>query len=339
MVQPTPERDAEFWDSEPKGHSGWRNVRRGMGAGVVLVLLASIGYTVWVVGQVARMSASPWSPAGLPSTVDGRSNILLLGTGDAGHAGEKLTDTIIVLSESSQFERNAIVSVPRDLRVLIPGRGLAKINSANVYGGTTLATEVVSTTLDEPIHGVITTTFDGLVSVVDAVGGIDVDVPKRLSDPEYPCDNDQYKSCGWTLEAGRHHLTGAEALKYARCRKGTCGNDFGRAERQQEVIDVVKEKLGRPGFWVNPVRVAKLSDGLSQSVRTDLGLVALAQFGWNWLRYSQAQPVSELVLATGNDGLLVSSGVSDLVPAAGDFSVIRRRIDDIFTTPISASEP
>jgi LCP family protein required for cell wall assembly len=186
---------------------------------------------------------------------------------------------MMVMSIDPKTKDVAMISIPRDLYVPIPGYGYAKINAANAYGeqqktgnGPVLAKAVVQNILDIPIHYYAQIDFTGFKKAVDAVGGIDINVTQALYDPEYPCDNDEGRACGYTQKAGQIHMNGSLALKYARCRKGNCGNDFGRAARQQEVLVALRAKAMSLGTLANPTKIASLIDIIGSSARTDLQL-------------------------------------------------------------------
>lgn len=305
---------------------------------MLFILAGALGYSLYITSIVAKISTQPFDITPLSRDTNGRTNVLILGMGDPGHAGEGLTDTMMVLSYDIPGHRVAQISIPRDLRVKIPDFGYGKINSANVRGGTTVAEQAVSNTLGIPIHYFVQTDFSGLVGLVDAVGGIDVNVKDRLVDTEYPCDDNQYKSCGLDIKPGLQHMDGALALKYVRCRKGTCGNDFGRAKRQQEVISLVRDKMVKWQNLVNPVVLVPLVEALRQSLKTDMGSVQLLQLADGWQKAKTNNPVN-LVLSTAPGGYLRDAGgSSDLLPLDGTFAAIQDRVKNIFTAPSDAAK-
>lgn len=304
--------------------------KRALVITLLLILFAALAYAVYIASIVVKISTQPFDLTPLSRDGNGRTNVLVLGMGDPGHAGEGLTDTMMVLSYDIPDGRVAQISLPRDLRVKLPDFGYAKINAANVYGGTKLAERTVSNTLDIPIHYFVQTDFSGLVGLVDAVGGIDVDVKDRLVDREYPCDDNQYKACGLDIQSGLQHMDGSTALKYVRCRKGTCGDDFGRAARQQEVMGLVRDKMVRWQNLANPLVLVPLVDALHKSLRTDMGSVQLLQLAQGWQKAKANQPVN-LVLSTASGGYLRNAGgSSDLIPLDGTFEAIRDRVKNIF---------
>lgn len=313
-------------------------LRRLIAAILIVILLLVVGYIALVASNVAKISTQPFNLAGLASDSDGRTNILVMGVGDPTHQAANLSDSMMVLSLDSKTHRVAQISLPRDMRVPIPGYGNRKINNANALGGSKLAEQTVSNLLGVPIHYYIKTNFSGLRELVNAVGGIDVDVKQRLADSEYPCDDNEAKSCGLVIEPGLQHMDGARALQYARCRKGTCGNDFGRSERQQEVISLVRQKVATWQFLINPANVGQLTTALRSGLETDMGSVQMLQFALDWQRAAANQPV-RLVLSTSNGGYLKSAGgSSDLVPVSGSYDSIADRVQHIFTEPTAAGD-
>jgi LCP family protein required for cell wall assembly len=230
------------------------------------------------------------------------------------------------------LQRTAEISVPRDLRVDIPGYGVAKVNAAHALGGPNLTETVVGSVLGQDIPYYLRTDFSGLAALVDTLGGLDVMVKTELRDPEYPCDDDQYKVCGLDLKVGAYHMSGSTVLQYVRCRKGSCGSDFGRAARQQEVSRLLAAKILNPQLMLQPKRLAAIAETMHRFVATNLSLLALLQFANQWRLYTAQQAPHSLVLSTAAGGMLVGDQASsDLLPEAGDFSVIARRVATIFS--------
>jgi polyisoprenyl-teichoic acid--peptidoglycan teichoic acid transferase len=311
---------------------GWVVVKLVL-ALLMSLLFAVIVYFGYIAFSVAKISTQPLELSGLMTDEDGRVNILVLGVGDPGHDGEGLSDTMMILSLDTRSKRIAQISVPRDLRVNIPGHGSGKINEANSIGGVPLAEQVVANTLGIPIHYYVRTDFSGLKQMVDAVGGIDVNVKQRLGDPQYPCDDNQYKSCGLDIETGVQHMDGNLALKYARCRKGTCGDDFGRAARQQEVLNLVRAKIVNTDLIIKPKELMAVTQALRNGVQTDMGAMQMVLFGRSWQEAQANKPVS-LVLSTAEGNYLLDDAASsDLLPVGGSFSEIQKRVQTIFDEP------
>ncbi|MDX1615435.1 MAG: LCP family protein [Candidatus Promineifilaceae bacterium] len=180
-----------------------------------------------------------------------RVTILLLGIDQrCDEEGPTRTDTMMVLTIDPVGKTAAVLSLPRDLWVEIPGFGVDKINQANFKGevsdypggGPALAVETVESALGVSIDYYATVNFDAFVRVVDEINGIDVIVSERIEDDTYP-DN-CYGYDPFYLDAGNQHLDGQQALKYARTR-ATFGGDVDRAIRQQQVVMAVRDKILR----------------------------------------------------------------------------------------------
>jgi hypothetical protein len=178
--------------------------------------------------------------------------------------------------------------------------------------------------------------FSGFKQAVDAVGGIDLTVATALSDPEYPCDNNQYRSCGYYQAAGQFHMNGTQALKYARCRKGTCGLDFGRATRQQQVLVALRQRALTLSTLTNPVKLTALINAIGNHVKTDLQLNEIEKLALIAKDVDTAKIINK-VLNTDADNYLVfgpdSLGAGSIeTPKAGlfDYSAIQDFVKNIF---------
>jgi LCP family protein required for cell wall assembly len=137
-----------------------------------------------------------------------RVNLLLMGIGGEGHDGPQLSDTIIFTSYRPSDGSLAMMSLPRDMTVPIPGYGYRKVNHANAYGemnepgaGPTLASQVIGDVLDEEINYYVRVDFDGFAEFIDAIGGVDVYVDQSFSDYNYPTPGKEYDTCGFVEPA------------------------------------------------------------------------------------------------------------------------------------------
>lgn len=208
-----------------------------------------------------------------------RVSILLMGIDQrCDEAGPAHTDTMMILTIDPVGLSAAMLSLPRDLWVEIPNFGVDRINQANYYGeiyeypggGQALAVQTVEALLGVPIDYYVAVNFDAFVEVVDLIGGIDIDVPEAIDDPNYP---DQcYGYDPFSIAAGEQHLDGEAALKYARTR-ATFGGDVDRAGRQQAVILAVRQKI----FDLNSIpqliaQAPQLWQTSQENVRTNMTL-------------------------------------------------------------------
>lgn len=294
-------------------------------AALFVGIILYVGYLAYI---ISGASTRAFSVTPLVTDGAGHTNVLLLGVGNPGHAGEKLSDSMMVVSFDRQDNRLVYIGIPRDLRVRPEGYGPMKINRAHAVGGPELARSAVEDVLGIEIQYVVRTDFDGLSGIVDAVGGLDVEVAEALRDSSFPCADDERRACGLVIEAGKQHMDGATALAYARCRKGNCGNDFGRAERQQEVINLIIAKLAIPAMVLHPVQVGNIAGVVREHLLTDLSGMDLLQL---LITYDRSDDAAErLVLNTDHDGLLTgAAGSSDLVPVGGTFVRIQAKVAEL----------
>lgn len=226
-------------------------------------------------------SSNPLTATGLVKPWSGRErvSILILGIDQrCDEEGPTRTDTMMVLTIDPVGLSAAVLSLPRDLWVEIPGFGVNKINQANFFGesydypggGPALAVETVEAALGVNIDYYVTINFDAFVQVVDEIGGIDVVVSEDIEDDTYP-DN-CYGYDPFYISMGEHHLDGQSALKYARTR-ATFGGDVDRAARQQQVVLAVRDKILRLEMAPQLLtRAPELWRIFQRNVRTDLSL-------------------------------------------------------------------
>jgi LCP family protein required for cell wall assembly len=248
-------------------------------------------------------------PALFPSREGGRINLLLLGIDRRDGTGWAYrTDTIMVITLDPQTGGAAILSIPRDLQIAIPGHGEDRINTANVYGyrqdnpdgGPALLKSTIEVNFGIPIDGYLMVDFQAFEGIVDTLGGIDVDVPKTLHDTRYPAPKpgDPYAFKTIHFDPGWQHMDGKQALEYARSRMST--SDFDRAKRQQLILLAVRERaleLSAIPRW--PSLAATIADGIKTDV--DLGeLLALAFFAARIDTSALQQAVLEPPLVVGH---------------------------------------
>ncbi|MEA2537340.1 MAG: polyisoprenyl-teichoic acid--peptidoglycan teichoic acid transferase, partial [Chloroflexota bacterium] len=207
-----------------------------------------------------------------------RLNVLLVGI-DAGRGRDHaLTDSLIVVSVDPVAKSVSMASLPRDL-VNVPlgdGRAFApKLNSLLSYagarkdefpdGGMRTLENAVGSLLGINIHYYATIDLQGFVQMVDAVGGVDVNVKQPLDDPKY--GGYGIGKGGWSVDVGEHHFAGADALAYARVRRSVGQTDFTRQARQQEILLALRAKVVKGDALFN---LPSLLAGVGQTVSTDL---------------------------------------------------------------------
>jgi LCP family protein required for cell wall assembly len=171
------------------------------------------------------------------------------------------SDTMIFVHQDFARDRTTVVSIPRDLRVEIPGHGMGKINSAFGYGAD-MTVQVVERLFKMPINHYIEINFQGFINVVNAMGGVGVCIDHPLVDT----------LSGLNLpHAGCYTLRGPQALAFVRARhvQGDSIPDFSRISRQQQFLRAALQKMQSPGQLTN---VPRLIDALAKDFVRDSGL-------------------------------------------------------------------
>lgn len=244
---------------------------------------------------------------------DGRINILLLGAGGGAHEGADLTDTIMVVSVDTGKGKVSLLSIPRD----IWSDSLKdKVNSAYHYGeekkvggGLTLAKAIMEDVTGLPIHYAMYVEFSHFVSMIDAIGGIDVAVSEGFVDKEYPIEGRENDDCGGdptyacryetiTFTVGIQHMDGTRALSYVRSRhaKGSEGTDFARGRRQQDVLVAVKAKLMAVQPWFHPALAISLWQQFDKATTTDMTIGEMLTVGKTVMRMGGGQAMRRISL-------------------------------------------
>ncbi len=206
-------------------------------------------------------------------------NILLLGV-DIAAGGASRTDTLILVNIDPVEKTANMMSIPRDLKVVIPGYGVHKINAAFALGdfnkvqggGAGLTIRTIETNLGIPIHGFVQIDFQGFIKMIDTVGGVTVDVPYPIRDDEYPAENYRYQRI--YFPSGWQHLDGEEALVYARTRHQD--GDTMRSARQQQVLMALRDQAVNLDIVTQlPTLIRQFGD----SVRTDISITDAVKLG------------------------------------------------------------
>ncbi|MBV8087931.1 MAG: LCP family protein [Chloroflexi bacterium] len=242
-------------------------------------------------------SSAPPEPSAA-AAIPGRTNILLLGSDtDAKFVGVYDTQIMMVVTIDEQRQKVSMLSIPRDLWVPIPGWDMGKIGTAYHDGGLSLARETIERNFQIRIDYYAWVGLQGFINVIDTMGGVDLDVLHPITDDSYPDDladpNDPYAYRRLYISAGPQHLDGTTALEYVRSRHGDLVGDFGRSDRQQQVLQAVRSKTN--GKTVIG-RLPQIASDLQDSVRTDMNLLEIARFA-NLADRMNGQAVQTYVLA------------------------------------------
>lgn len=228
-------------------------------------------------------------PSRLKGEGDGRINVLILGRGGEGHTAPDLTDTILIASIDPINKEAGILSIPRDLYVKVPDNGSMKINSVYARAKQTVlasgkqssalsakaekaGNEAIEKTIQDilgiPLHYRVMVDFKGFKQAVDAVGGVDINVPSSVYE-SMRIDGKQYVL---NVKPGVQHFDGFRALAYARSRYTSPRGDFDRAERQRLIILALKDKILSAGTYSNPNKISQLLDAFGNHVSTNMSI-------------------------------------------------------------------
>lgn len=264
----------------------------------------------------------------LKGEINDRINILILGMGGAEHEGPYLTDTIILASIKPSTKQIALLSIPRDLYVPVPGHEWRKINSANALGmagsrdGGALTSKVIENIFDLDVHYWVRIDFNMFTQLIDELGGIELYVEKGFIDHSFPGPNFSFQAL--RFDKGLQIMDGNRALKFARSRHGTNdeGSDFARARRQQKVLFAIKDKIANINLLSKPHMIGRLYSVLKYGISTNLGL----NQGIQLVKLAASVDAAHIfphVIETGENGLLSEeitlSGAYVLRPKSGDF--------------------
>lgn len=228
---------------------------------------------------------------------------------DYGDFGGQRADVIMLAQLLPDQGRVQLLSLPRDLRVDIPGRERAKLNAAYAYGGSELMVETVQATFGVPVHHYVEVDFAGFAAIVDDVGGVAIDFPAPARD----------RKSGLSVEAGSQLLDGREALAYARSRSyeelrnGSWtfveANDIGRTARQQQVVAAIVSELATPSIVVEaPGVVSSLARHMV--VDSEFRELDFAGLAWGFRSFDRSAIDSATLPAEDR----IIDGVAYLVP-------------------------
>jgi LCP family protein required for cell wall assembly len=280
-----------------------------LGTAAVLALMLLADFRMGDAGNLAALDDGDGvylivgsdSRENLPDDLEGRF-------GDFGGAR---ADTIILAQVAEG--RRQLLSIPRDLKVDIPGHGTNKINAAYAFGGPNLLVETVAQATGIRANHYLEVEFAGFAGIVDALGGIELDFP-------YPARD--LKS-GLDVSAGVQTVDGATALAFVRSRSyeenrdgswvGSGGGDIARAERQREALLRIMEKTSSPATLLrSPVIISAVGSHLSAD--SNVNLFILARTAWG-MRFAGETDAATLPVAGSSEG-----GVAYLVEVEPDAS-------------------
>jgi LCP family protein required for cell wall assembly len=245
-------------------------------------------------GPASDTAVQPARPALKPPPPGDAVTVLVLGNDRRpGEEDVPRTDVVMLIHVDPQQERIAMLSLLRDLWIDIPGYGASRINSAyrlgELYGGPGVglqtARETVGTLLDIPIDHVVMVDFDGFIGLIDALGGITVDVEKELYDERFPTMDYGYQVAHFL--PGPEKMDGNRALMYSRIRHPD--SDFMRIRRQQTVARAIGERMRERGDLQNILAADQITAALVGYVQTDMPQERILGLIWAFRNYDSSQ--------------------------------------------------
>ncbi len=302
---------------------------------------------------------------------DGIVRVALLGRGGGVHEGPDLTDTIMIASIDTKTNHISLFSLPRDFWFEEKQEKINTVYShARIENDKTALSEitnVLSSISGQEIHYAFLIEFEGFVQVIDALGGIKVDVENSFTDPEYPVEGKEQDTCGKSedelqalstassqleafpcryksisFEKGEFKMDGKTALEFVRSRHalGKEGTDFARSKRQQQVLSAIKAKVLSLGVLANPPKLFSIYGIVSKNIETN---ITEGEFD-DFLKLAQKMkdsPIATYVLDYGDEikgtyGLLENPTITEeynyqwvLIPRKGNgnYTEIQQYID------------
>ena len=218
------------------------------------------------------------SPTAGPRPITGAFTVLLLGSDDDSKfpGDHVLTQSMILVRVVPSQKKVTMLSIPRDLWIHMSTGGYGKADFAYSYGGPGASIATVEQDFGVHIDDYIWIGLLGLIKLIDAIGGIDVVTSHPVMDDYYPSDiysRDPYDYERVAVLGGPQHLDGINAMRYVRSRHGDFQSDFGRSQRQQEVLTAIRLKAKE----VSPEDLPALSAALKGELKTSIGLSRVAQ--------------------------------------------------------------
>lgn len=302
-------------------------------ASVVLSAVCLV-YSPTVLEAVSAMILKP-QPGAIPW--NGRDRITVVAMGLTQRTTEPArTDTLLAMDINPATHHINMLSVPRDLWVNVPGSNLSNEKLADAYaiGGAKLAAYTLERDLGIPVDYTVAMTFRGFMHLIDAMGGVDVNVPQELKDPTYPCLVG-FDYCPIDIKPGLQHMTGATALEFVRERHAFAQQDLARVKDQQAFSDAVKRTLVSPATWPRYGAVLRALEG---NVITNVPLNDFPEMGVQFLLARQNN-VNHSYINIQN-GMVTpdwsADGQSILRPT--NSTVIPNLVHQLFSDPTLVSE-
>jgi LCP family protein required for cell wall assembly len=279
----------------PERRVSWGR-RIGLGVLVLLLLLVVWGVASFLAVRSgvheANARLEPEDRAALApdegSMLGNPTVVLLLGTDHSrtvqDRQGARRSDSMMLVRTDPRRGRLSYLSIPRDLQVEVPGLGTSKINAASQVGGPALAIRTIRQFTGVKVNHVAVVDFGDFEELVDALGGVTIDVPKPIVSKKFDCPYPTQERCdrwpGWRFAKGEQEMDGRRALIYSRVRVNQLDpseSDITRGERQQAVTQAIAQKILSP---LTMLKLPFVGDDLVAPLSTDLSTWQLMQLAW-----------------------------------------------------------
>lgn len=254
-----------------------RNRIFAIAAGFLIAGLIGVGAYFLPVFQTATNSGAVSGSIAQLNPVDAPTQpftVLLLGSDDdSKFPPDRLnTQSMILLRVDPTTKHATMLSIPRDLWVPIPGQGMGKISTAYNLGGPQGAIAAVESNFKVHIDDYVWIGLNGLVNLINKLGGVNVQITNPVMDDFYPADltttTDPYGFYRVAVLPGAVHLDGVDALQYVRSRHGDARGDFARSERQQQLLLALKAQASH----LNIADLPALASAFNGEIRTSIPL-------------------------------------------------------------------
>ncbi len=275
----------------------------------------------------------------VPPKDEDRVNALLLGIrGEGDPDGGSLTDGIMIISFKKSTGQVALLSIPRDLYLQMPGESkYEKVNAAYVLGlekydnGLDYAKKTTAYITGLYIDYAAAVNFNAFKDIIELLGGITIYLDEPfIEGKQWWCDEKGENCQPFMVEAGEQTLNGERALFYARSRFSS--DDFDRARRQQQLLLALKDKILSLGILTDPLKISGILDVLSKNVKTDISPWEVPKL-IELTKTAQTDNIIGKVFENSEQGLLYETminGIYVLLPTEGNFSKIRESCQNIF---------
>ena len=313
---------------------------------MVEYLLFGVLIVLFIAGGLALWSAFDPSFRDVPSSISegfarDRINILLIGVGGDAHPQgyDALADAIILASLRPSTGEVALISIPRDLYVPVGRYGRHRINRAHAIGaesgfpgkGPGLLIQTVEAVVGQPIDGYVRLDFAAFVAVIDALGGVEVEIETAFHD--FLFDDG--------FDAGTQVLDGDRALRYARYRyvqQGGEGDNFGRERRQQQILSALQARAREIGP-TDAMRLMAAAPTVGRYTSTNLSSTEMLRL-YRAVRATPAASVRRVSLQPWVEDVFIQrvfDGGEAVAPRGGSFEPIQKAVRDVFNSQSKAA--